>query len=146
MKKKVVYLTQWVAKDRTKEYPHGYGFIAPVVEFPMDMDAAECVEACRELSNDEFECIGATPIPFIDVAFEILGLTPQDEIDVTYPMSIVYWNNARNMSQEEFTKWLIGSTEPPAKAVEAMPDTNELKLNILIDKGMGKLFSYLKGR
>lgn len=81
MKKKVVYLTQWVAKDKNKEYPHGWGFEPPLVEFSQDMDAAEAAKHCRELSNDEFECTWATPKELIDGDFEILGIVPGPEKD-----------------------------------------------------------------
>ena len=58
-KKKVVYETQWAAKDIEKKYPHGWGFESPLVEFPRDTDPVKCADICRkELSNDEFECIG----------------------------------------------------------------------------------------
>lgn len=62
MSKKVVYETQWVARDSQKKYPHGWGFVAPLVEFSQEADPAWCAQQCREkLSDDEFECIGATP-------------------------------------------------------------------------------------
>ena len=55
-----IYETQWIAKDKTKQYPHGFGFVAPLVEFPSDADPVWCAEICRKnLSNDEFECINA---------------------------------------------------------------------------------------
>lgn len=76
MKKKIVYITQWVAKDANKEYPHGWGFEAPIVEFSQDRDPAEIIKHCAELSNEEFECIGATPRQIIDGEFEILGIAP----------------------------------------------------------------------
>ena len=79
MKKKVVYLTQWAAKDSNKEYPHGWGFEPPIVEFPQNMDAADVSRHVKELSNDEFECIGATAREFIDGNFEILGIVPGPE-------------------------------------------------------------------
>lgn len=79
MKKKVVYLTQWLAKDKNKEYPHGFGFEAPIVEFPQDMDAAEASKYCMELFNPEFECIGATARELIDGDFEIRGIDPGPE-------------------------------------------------------------------
>lgn len=79
MKKKIVYLTQWVAKNKQKEYPHGWGFEAPIVEFPQDMDAADASRHCKELSNEEFECIGATAREIIDGNFEILGIIPGPE-------------------------------------------------------------------
>lgn len=69
---KVIYETQWVAKDSNKEYPHGWGFTPPLVEFEQGVDPVWCVEVCRkELSNDEFECINAIPkkvivFPFTD--------------------------------------------------------------------------------
>ena len=64
--KKVIYETQWVVKDSSKEYPHGWGFTAPLVEFPQDADPVWCAEICRkELSNDEFECINAIPKPVL---------------------------------------------------------------------------------
>ncbi len=59
---KVVFETQWIAVDSKKEYPHGWGFVAPLVEFPQDKDPVECSKTCmKELSNDEFECTGAIP-------------------------------------------------------------------------------------
>jgi len=62
MNKKVVYETKWIAKDTTKEYPHGWGFDAPIVEAPQDMDPADIAKWCREnLSNEEFECIYVIP-------------------------------------------------------------------------------------
>jgi len=62
MKKKIIYETQWVARDSQKEYPHGWGFTAPLVEFPQDADVSWCVQMCmNHLSNEEFECIGAIP-------------------------------------------------------------------------------------
>lgn len=65
--KKVIYETMWVARDEKKEYPHGWGFDAPFVEFPQDADPAWCVEMCkRNLSNEEFECIGATVSSLLD--------------------------------------------------------------------------------
>jgi len=58
----IIYETQWVARDRNKEYPHGWGFIAPLVEFPKDADPAWCGKMCRiHLGDEEFECIGAIP-------------------------------------------------------------------------------------
>jgi hypothetical protein len=57
-----IYLTQWTAVDPNKEYPHGWGFQPPLVEFPSDADTVWCVKTCMEvLSNEEFRCIGATP-------------------------------------------------------------------------------------
>lgn len=82
MKKKVVYLTQWAAKDSKKEYPHGWGFEAPIVEFDQSLDPAEVSKICREqLSNDEFDCIGATPRELIDGSFELMGIEPGPERD-----------------------------------------------------------------
>lgn len=62
MKQKTIYETKWAPRDIQKEYPHGWGFIAPLVEFPQDTDPVWCAEMCRKyLSNEEFECIGAIP-------------------------------------------------------------------------------------
>lgn len=70
--KKIVYETQWTAVDPTKEYPHGYGFTAPIVEFPEGADPAWCGEMCRQhLSNEEFECIGAFPRSVLDGSFAL---------------------------------------------------------------------------
>ena len=56
-----IYKTQWVAVDTNKKYPHGWGFEAPLVEFPDDADPVWCAKICVEvLSNDEFTCINAT--------------------------------------------------------------------------------------
>jgi len=61
MKNKIVYQTLWVATDPRKEYPHGWGFDPPLVEFPQDADPAWCAEMCRKhLTNEEFKCYGAT--------------------------------------------------------------------------------------
>ena len=58
----IIYKTQWVQVDKEKEYPHGWGFEAPLVEFPADADPAWCSRICQEkLSNEEFRCIGAIP-------------------------------------------------------------------------------------
>lgn len=66
MQKKVIYSTQWVAKDATKEYSHGWGFMSPYVECPQDMDVAEaCLRIKELLSNEEFECIGVIPVPLL---------------------------------------------------------------------------------
>lgn len=65
MQKKVIYQTQWVARDKEKEYPHGWGFTPPLVEFPQDWDPAVCIRECAVLSDPEFECIGATAVPAI---------------------------------------------------------------------------------
>lgn len=62
---KVVYETQWKAVNPDKEYPHGWGFQAPLVEFSQDADPAYCIELCKSLSNDEFICYGAVPRPKI---------------------------------------------------------------------------------
>lgn len=76
---KIVYETQWIAKDNQKEYPHGWGFTAPLVEFPQKADPAWCAEICRQkLSNEEFECIGATPRKLID---DILFDYPTNEVE-----------------------------------------------------------------
>lgn len=78
--KKIVYETQWVATDSTKEYPHGWGFTAPLVEFPQDADPAWCAEMCRKnLSNDEFSCIGATPRGVLDGNFSFIYPKNGDE-------------------------------------------------------------------
>lgn len=62
MEKKVIYETKWRQKNPLTEYPHGWGFDAPLVIFSEDADPAWCNDYCkRYLSNDEFECIGATP-------------------------------------------------------------------------------------
>ena len=62
MENKVVYETKWVARDKSREYPHGWGFDAPLVEFAQDVDVAIVGKICREeLSNAEFECIGVIP-------------------------------------------------------------------------------------
>jgi hypothetical protein len=111
MKKKVVYLTHWTVRDKNKEYPHGYGFDEPIVEFPQDKDPAWVAKVCREnLSNDEFECYGVTPAPLLDGMFEVLGEVPEltevSEETINKGMSIVYWNMAQNLTQEEFTKWI----------------------------------------
>lgn len=74
MKKRVVYITHWVAADPNKEYPHGWGFEPPIVEFPLDMDAAEVAKWCRELNQPGFLCIGATARELVDGNFEIRGI------------------------------------------------------------------------
>lgn len=79
MKKKIVYITQWVARNPQKEYPHGWGFEPPVVEFNQNIDPAEASKHCQELSTDEFECIGGIPREIIDGDFEILGIHPGPE-------------------------------------------------------------------
>ena len=62
MKNEIVYDTEWIATDSKKEYPHGWGFIAPLVKFPQDADPAWCSQMCmKHLTNREFECIGAVP-------------------------------------------------------------------------------------
>lgn len=64
--KKIVYETQWVQTDFEKKYPHGWGFIPMLVEFPQDADPAWCAEMCRRhLTTEEFECIGAAPRPLV---------------------------------------------------------------------------------
>ena len=70
MKNKIVYQTEWVATDPNKEYPDGWGFDAPLVEFPDDADPAWCGEMCRKyLTNKDFECYGATPKKVINGNF-----------------------------------------------------------------------------
>jgi hypothetical protein len=61
--KKVIYETLWTtAPGNTKEYPHGWGFDAPLVYFPQDADPAWCGQMCmKHLSNEEFTCYGAVP-------------------------------------------------------------------------------------
>lgn len=46
--KKIIYETKWVAKDKLKDYPHGWGFDAPFVEYPQDMDPAIVNNAARD--------------------------------------------------------------------------------------------------
>lgn len=77
MEKKVAYMTQWIARDRNKPYPHGWGFIAPIVEFNQDRDSTVVGLMCMEvLSNKEFECIGVVPVPLIDGEKEIFTKLP----------------------------------------------------------------------
>lgn len=65
--KKIVYETQWIARDSEKKYEHGWGFTPVLVEFPQDADPAWCAQMCMiNLSNEEFECIGATPRKLIN--------------------------------------------------------------------------------
>ena len=91
MKKKIVYETQWVARDDQKEYPHGWGFTAPLVEFPQDADPAWCGEMCRKhLSNEEFECIGATPRGVINGQFSF-----------EYPKNAEEWKEYKEREQEK---------------------------------------------
>lgn len=68
--RKVIYKTQFVALDEKKEYPHGWGFEPPLVEFPKHITTREAFDICqRELSNDEFKCIGAIPQKLIALKF-----------------------------------------------------------------------------
>ena len=75
MIQKIVYETQWSPVDKNKEYPHGYGFMPILVEFPQDADVVECANACKKLSNEEFTCYGAVPRAMIDGSC-INGINP----------------------------------------------------------------------
>lgn len=93
-KKKIIYQTQWVAKDENKVYEHGWGFTPPLVEFPQDADPAWCAEICRiYLSGDEFECLGAIPIAVYD--------------------GISLMNYPKN--REEFIQWKINQSNQLSK-------------------------------
>ena len=70
MQKRIVYETLWLAKDKTKEYPHGWGFDSPLVEFPQDADPAWVIQMCMKFSNEEFECYGVMPKRLISFEFE----------------------------------------------------------------------------
>lgn len=73
----VVYETQWRPKDEEKEYPHGWGFVPPLVVFPIGADPVECADFCRkELSNAEFDCIGAHPR-------KVFGFSPRNQNNST---------------------------------------------------------------
>lgn len=58
---KIVYETLWVPRNLEKDYPHGWGFSPPLIEFPENADPAYVGRMCTKLSSAEFECIGATP-------------------------------------------------------------------------------------
>lgn len=68
MNKKVIYETKWAARDKNKEYPHGWGFDAPLVMFSHDSDPVWCADYCkRYLSDEEFECIGVIPRQLLEM-------------------------------------------------------------------------------
>ena len=70
--KLVIFETKWAARDKDKEYPHGWGFMPPFVIFPQDMDVAASIGKCRAaLSNEEFECISAIPRELIDMGYGV---------------------------------------------------------------------------
>lgn len=102
MKKKVVYITEWIARDSKKEYPHGWGFEPPIVQFPNDADPAWVGEICRQnLSNDEFECIGAIPRLLMDGMFEVAG----SEIKTDAAGIIYGWTYEYPKNQQQYDKW-----------------------------------------
>lgn len=72
--KTIGYQLQYVQKDKTKEYPHGWGWTPPHVVSAQEMDNAELVEVGTNLIDkklrEEFECIGGVPVEiFIDKRF-----------------------------------------------------------------------------
>ncbi len=68
MIQKVVYETKWRQKNPLTEYPHGWGFDAPLIMFDQDSDPVWCNDYCkRYLSDEEFECIGAIPRKLLEM-------------------------------------------------------------------------------
>jgi hypothetical protein len=82
MKNKIIYETHWATRDYVKEYPHGWGFMPPFVEFDQKLDSSECSKKCKELSNDEFICYGATPRKLMYQISSNTALRAQDEINL----------------------------------------------------------------
>ena len=83
MKKQVVYETQWVARNKEKEYPHGWGFDAPIVMFSQDQDPVWCADYCkRYLSDEEFECIGAIPRQLLIPTTDAQSYTRQEVVQI----------------------------------------------------------------
>ena len=67
-----------------------------------------CIDACMKI--EETYGIDACYVGFNDV--RIHENNPDQHADgLRKAMSIVYWNNARNMTQEEFTKWICQKAE-----------------------------------
>ena len=63
-----IYETVWIARDLSKEYPHGFGFTPPLVSFSNDLDIQKCIKLVKsQLSNDEFECIGIVPKKLVKI-------------------------------------------------------------------------------
>lgn len=63
MKNKIIYQAYFVAKDKTKEYPHGFGFAPPLIEMPQDADEVFCSDYIKKhLSSDEFSCVSVIPV------------------------------------------------------------------------------------
>jgi hypothetical protein len=70
MERMIHLLSSWVAKDSKKEYPHGYGFIEPIVIATESQfnDMSKLLETVTDIYGEgEFECIALTAVDVIDL-------------------------------------------------------------------------------
>lgn len=102
----ITYTREQVVKHTASDYQAGIDYFKKYVldvlkenaEASKNLVDEDKVRSAQDIVNETYE----------DLIFIIggVGLKTKATHSIAKVMSIVYWNNARNMTQEEFTNWL----------------------------------------